>query len=84
MGGGAGGNFGNTSGTRSISNDKEILYSVPNTINKISYKEIHIGSDGRAYKEIHYTDHGNPKYHKNPHEHTIEWTKDYKPILKNN
>lgn len=28
--------------------------------------------------------HGNPKYHKNPHEHIIEWSKDDKPIFKKN
>lgn len=30
---------------------------------------------GRAVKERHYTDHGFPKYHSNPHDHILE----YKP-----
>ena len=32
-----------------------------------------IGQDGRAGKERHYTDHGFPKYHTNPHDHLIYW-----------
>lgn len=35
--------------------------------------ETHIGSDGRADYEIHYTDHGQPKFHDNPHRHEITW-----------
>jgi hypothetical protein len=41
-------------------------------------KETKIGSDGNAEKERHYSDHGNPKYHTNPHDHDITW-KDGKP-----
>ncbi len=32
-----------------------------------------IGSDGKAYLEIHHTDHGFPKYHEVPHQHSIIW-----------
>lgn len=33
------------------------------------------GPDGRAVKDIHYTDHGNPKLHpKVPHEHIWDWS----------
>ena len=32
-----------------------------------------IGADGKAYLEIHYTDHGFPKYHEVPHQHSIIW-----------
>lgn len=32
-----------------------------------------IGDDGRAVFERHCTDHGKPKFHSNPHDHTIDW-----------
>ena len=32
-----------------------------------------IGPDGKAYLEIHHTDHGFPKCHEIPHQHTITW-----------
>lgn len=32
-----------------------------------------IGDDGRAVFERHCTDHGNPKFHSNPHDHIIDW-----------
>ena len=51
-------------------------------IKKTGYKETHIGSDGRATKEIHYTDHGSAKHHSNPHEHTIYWDNNGNPIFK--
>lgn len=35
--------------------------------------ETHIGPDGRADYEIHHTDHGQPKFHDNPHRHDITW-----------
>jgi hypothetical protein len=35
-----------------------------------------IGEDGRAVYERHYTDHGFPKYHTDPHDHLIYWDKD--------
>ena len=37
-------------------------------------KETKIGKEGRAIKERHNTNHGNPKDHSNPHDHEIEWT----------
>ncbi len=36
------------------------------------YKERFYGDDGRAIKDIHYTDHGNPKQHPNV-PHTQRW-----------
>lgn len=35
--------------------------------------DTHIGPDGRADFEVHYTDHGYPKYHDSPHWHEITW-----------
>ena len=35
--------------------------------------ETHIGKDGKADAERHHSDHGNPKHHKNPHDHKIDW-----------
>lgn len=63
MGGGAGGNFGNTKGSfeRSRSYKDRHLYGKPGQIKRSGYKETHIGPDGRATKEIHHTDHGNTK-----------------------
>ena len=36
-------------------------------------RETKIGADGRAVKERHYSDHGSPKQHSIPHDHTISW-----------
>ncbi|MFI3326966.1 MAG: hypothetical protein R3Y35_12475 [Clostridia bacterium] len=80
-GGGGGGGFGNTLGNRSSSSDSGRLYGKPNSVNRSGYKETYIGSNGRAYKEIHYSDHGNPKYHNVPHEHTIKWDENGNPIF---
>ena len=45
-----------------------------NTTYKNGYRrDTKIGKDGRAVKERHYTDHGNPKLHTNPHDHKINW-----------
>ncbi len=83
MGGGAGGNFGRTKGSirRSKSNRNSHLYGKPGQVKKSGYKETYIGTDGRATKEIHYTDHGNSKHHTNPHEHIIRWDKDGNPLF---
>ena len=35
--------------------------------------ETKIGPDGRAVAERHYTDHNQPKFHSNPHDHHINW-----------
>ncbi len=84
MGAGAGGNFGNTKGrTGSKSKKDSHLFGKPGQVKKSGYKETHIGSDGRASYEKHNTDHGNPKYHTNPHYHKIEWDKNGNPIFKN-
>ncbi|WP_411677214.1 DUF4417 domain-containing protein [Caproicibacter sp.] len=34
-----------------------------------------IGKDGRAVRERHYTDRPNSKYHSNPHDHEVDWSK---------
>ena len=36
-------------------------------------RDTKIGPDGRATKERHYTDHGFPNMHSNPHDHEINW-----------
>ena len=84
MGGGAGGGFSGTRGKRSGSSSRKIgrLYGKPGQIKRNGYIETTIGSDGRATKETHKTDHGFPKYHTNPHDHKIEWDKDGNPIFK--
>ena len=36
----------------------------------------HYGRDGRAFRDIDYTDHNNPKTHPIvPHQHRFDWTK---------
>ena len=84
MGGGRNGNFGSTRGSfiQSKSNKNAHLYGKPGQIKRSGYKETYIGNDGRAIREIHYTDHGNPKNHANPHEHIILWDKDGHPTFK--
>jgi len=38
-----------------------------------------IGTDGRAIKERHNTNHGKPRYHTSPHDHDITWDSDGNP-----
>ena len=38
------------------------------------WKETKIGSNGKAVKERHYTDHKKPWVHSNPHDHIIDWS----------
>lgn len=50
----------------------------PGSINRTTdrngnLRETKIGADGRAVKERHYSDHGSPKQHSIPHDHTISW-----------
>ena len=40
-------------------------------------KQTKIGKDGRAEKERHFSDHGNPDLHSNPHDHEIDWSNGY-------
>ena len=84
MGAGRGGNFGKTKGNIKHSKSKKDshLYGRPGEIKRSGYKESHIGKDGRASEEIHYTDHGNPKIHTNPHKHIINWDVNGNPIFK--
>ncbi|MBE6899475.1 MAG: RHS repeat-associated core domain-containing protein [Ruminococcaceae bacterium] len=55
------------------------LYGKPGDINIEDEKETKIGSDGRAIKERHNTDHNTPKYHTNPHDHDITWDSNGNP-----
>ena len=43
------------------------------TMNKGDLYETHIGPDGKADSETHYSDHGTPTLHDNPHTHDIYW-----------
>lgn len=36
-----------------------------------------IGKDGRAITERHYSDHGRPDKHTNPHDHQIDWSQNF-------
>ena len=83
MGGGSGGGFGGTkgSGKWNPSEKDKRLYGKPGEVKREGYKETTIGKDGRATKETHHTDHGQPKQHTNPHEHKIDWGKNDKPIF---
>jgi hypothetical protein len=51
----------------------------PGDINREGNKETKIGPDGRASQERHYSDHGNPARHTNPHDHDINWNKNGDP-----
>ena len=84
MGGSTFGDFGRTRGSFKKSNSKKDnrFRGKPGEIKRDGYKETYIGNDGRAIKEKHYTDHGNPKHHTNPHEHDIEWDNEGNPIFK--
>lgn len=55
---------------RLIGEPGEIKTSYDSHGNQIDTK---IGEDGYAEMERHYTDHGNPKQHSNPHDHMINW-----------
>ncbi|WP_298033567.1 hypothetical protein [uncultured Dysosmobacter sp.] len=37
-------------------------------------RDTKIGDDGRAASERHYTDHGRPDLHTDPHDHIIDWS----------
>lgn len=43
--------------------------------------ETKIGDDGRAIRERHYTDRPNSKYHSNPHDHDIDWSKGFPQLV---
>ena len=55
------------------------LKGTPGITKRNGNTETHIGSDGRADKERHNTDHGHPKNHTNPHDHTITWDESGNP-----
>ena len=77
FGGGGGGGFGNTQGgNMRSSSGRERFQGTPGQIirSRDSYERAtRIGSDGRANRERHYSDHGNPRQHTNPHDHNIRW-----------
>jgi RHS repeat-associated protein len=71
-----------TAGNDSQTSDKDSrLKGNPGDINTQGTSETEIGPDGRAIRERHNTDHGNPKIHSNPHDHNIDWTPEGKPIF---
>ena len=49
------------------------FYGKPGEIKREGYKETYIGESGKAQKERHWSNHGNPKKHSNPHDHDISW-----------
>ena len=58
--------------------DDERFLGEPGSINRTAgrngdLRETKIGADGRAVKERHYSNHGNPKQHSIPHDHNIVW-----------
>ena len=55
------------------------LKGEPGEVKKNGSSETHIGSDGKADRVRHNTDHGNPKYHSNPHDHDITWDSNGNP-----
>jgi len=62
------------------SNEKDSrLKGEPGEIKKSKNKETHIGPNGRADRERHWSDHGNPKKHTIPHDHNISWNSDGDP-----
>jgi hypothetical protein len=65
---------------QSETNDKDSrLKGKPGDINRKGNKETKIGPDGRGSRERHYSDHGNPRRHTNPHDHDIEWKENGDP-----
>lgn len=60
------------------------LVGEPGQVNHHGTSQTHIGKDGRADYERHGTDHGYPKVHTNPHDHSVDWSKGFpdfgKPI----
>ena len=52
----------------------------PGEIIKTGDTETHIGDNGLADKERHWTDHGNSKHHTIPHDHDIGWNEDGKIV----
>lgn len=65
--------------------DDEKFLGKPNTIKETIRENKHggykclikYGSDGRAVIERHMTDHSMPKWHSNPHDHPIDWSKGF-------
>ena len=62
------------------SNNNDKLKGKPGEIKRNGKQETKIGTDGRAIKERHNTDHGNPKVHTNPHDHDITWDEEGNPV----
>ena len=62
------------------SNNNDKLKGKPGEIKRNGKQETKIGQDGKAIKERHNTDHGNPKLHTNPHDHDITWDEEGNPV----
>ena len=64
----------NKSGTDNQNKNKDSrLKGKSGEIKKEGSNETNIGSNGKADKERHWTDHGNPSKHTIPHDHDISW-----------
>ncbi len=68
-------------GSSSDKSTKSRLTGEPGEVKREGNNETHIGSDGRADKERHWTDHSTPKYHSNPHDHNISWDENGNPVF---
>ena len=62
------------------SNNNDKFKGKHGEIKRNGKQETKIGKDGRAIKERHDTDHGNPKLHTNPHDHDITWDEEGDPV----
>jgi len=60
-------------GTQGGRQSRERLYGRPGKVKKTEKTWTKIGDDGRAVKERHFKDSGNPKGHSIPHDHIITW-----------
>lgn len=90
MGQGYSGYSTKTMGGKSYSVNTTTAHSLPRTSspNSVTQKydnsnklvtERYYDKNGRCIKDIDYTDHGNPKAHKVPHEHDWDWSEPKNP-----
>lgn len=83
-GGGGSSPFPNPPVTITVTTDNKLpLESTPNSIirrvrdsDRSIIQDRHYGRDGRAIRDIDYTNHGNPRQHPIvPHQHRFDWSK---------
>ena len=70
---------------RFLGEPEEVKKTMCTNKKNVSYeRQTHIGKDGKADVERHFSDHGNPKSHSIPHDHKIDWSNGFpkpsKPI----